>query len=79
MPDLLSIIRERTDPALHYLVEPNALLTDLGFNDDARDMLGLRDAVERAYVIEIPTAVMVKWRTVGDVAESVVWFVGEVA
>lgn len=77
MPDLLSIIRERTNPAIHFLVEPDALLTDLGFNDDV-DMLGLRDAVERAFCVEIPTAVMVKWRTVGDVAESVEWFVGVV-
>lgn len=75
MPDLLTIIHAHTNPPLHFLIEPAALLTDIGFKDDV-DLWGLRDAIEQHIGAEIPTKDMAAWRTVGDVVEAARWFEG---
>jgi len=72
---ILSIVRALTNPVIHFLVEPDALLTDLGFMDEI-DLCGLRDAVELGCDVEIPTPDMLAWRTLADVAETARAFEG---
>lgn len=78
MPDILPIIRNRTNPALHHAVAPDALLTDLGFRQEV-DLIGLQYAVEEAVGIEFPDHAYAMWLTVDDVCQAVEWYQGVVA
>ncbi|ABD27131.1 hypothetical protein Saro_2695 [Novosphingobium aromaticivorans DSM 12444] len=78
MPDILPIIRARTNPALHHAVTPDALLSDLGFRQEI-DLVGLQCAVEEAVGREFPDQAHAHWRTVADVREAAEWFEGVVA
>lgn len=79
LPDYITaIVRSLTNDALHFMVEPDTLLTDLGFRDDV-DLCGLRDPIEHHIGRDIPTQDMLAWRTLADVAETAKWFAGVVA
>lgn len=74
-PYITAIVRSLTNPALHFMVEPDTLLTDLGFRDDA-DLCGLRDPIEHYIGADIPTKDMLGWHTLADVAETAARFAG---
>lgn len=74
-PYITAIVRSLTHPAAHFMVEPDMLLTDLGFRDDA-DLCGLRDPIEHYIGADIPTQYMLAWRTVADVAATAARFAG---
>lgn len=76
--DILPIIRNRTNPALHHLVKPETLLADLGFRDEA-DFWGLQCAVEEAVCVEFPEQAYAHWLTVEDVCQAAAWFEGAIA
>ncbi len=76
--DILPIIRNRTNPALHHAVVPDALLSDLGFRQEV-DLIGLQYAVEEAVGFEFPEHAYAKWLTVDDVCQAVEWYQGVVA
>lgn len=77
MPDILPIIRARTNPALHHAVTPDAMLADLGFGQEI-DLVGLQCAVEEEFGIEFPDHAYARWLTVEDVAQAALWFEGVV-
>lgn len=62
----LPIITARTNPALRHLIEPGALLADLGFREEI-DLIGLQCSVEEVLGIELPDYAHAAWLTVGDV------------
>lgn len=78
LPDILATIRARTNPALHHLVKPETLLSDLGFTQEI-DLVGLQCAVEEAVDLEFPDHAHAHWRNVDDIAQAAAWFEGVVA
>lgn len=68
-PAILSIVTRRVNPALHHLIVPGVLLTDIGL--DPIDTWGIATDLENDMGVELDWAKVDAWASVECVQASV--------